>query len=634
MKTVLKKKEPKTISSQLKWLFDQIFETYLLVDLDGNVLDGSQSIQHLLGVPVENIIHSNFLNLIYPNDQDKYLEIRNGKNFESDGRHQFTLQFQSSQGDIQFIDVTVYNFLRHPQIGSFLYFLQDVPNEKQLANNHLKTEQLLHTLLEYSNDLLIIVDENQVVTFATKGIERILGIPIQEFLGKPIHHFIHHNDQSTFSKTFNKILQSPNQEFTVRFRYIKNNSEPCDVEAKLINQLHLSFLKGIVIQTRDISEQCKLELERKKSSAAFQFTFRQFPDGLLICKISDYECIDINPRFTQLTGYEYTEIVGLSPFETNLFVEPNRIELYLYQLLENRNAISIETQIHKKDHSVLNVSLLADINEINNELCYIISIRDISEFVQVQQEHEQFLDRIRHISKIESLGVLAGGIAHDFNNLLAGILGFAELAEFYVERDSPVYEFLQKIQEAGKRAAFLSNQMLLYTGQSIAEMERIDLVSVVRKMMVQLNLLTGKNVRIEYKLPNEPCFIYGNDLLIFQLLQHLVTNANEAISFSGGKIIVQIEKDYYHASNRQYNYFHEYLAEGPVIILSVIDTGCGIDEDTLLKIFDPFYTTKFTGRGLGLSAVAGISRTHRAAIQVKSQPGQGSTFRILFPEMS
>ncbi|MCX7834861.1 MAG: PAS domain S-box protein [bacterium] len=622
-----------TFLEMLLLLLKQIQEIFLVIDDKGYILDGSDSIETIFGKSLHSVKRKPLHNFLNPEDFKKISDLI-FKFQETNGNpsHLIIPFLNTKNGHLTTqVQLIVFPLNLNPRL--FLFFFKNSLDQMGIKKRFEELERLLQIYIEYSHDLLTIINPEGIILFATKGIEKHLGYSIEDFIQHSIYEFVYSKDQQKLKDAIQNCLQSTLNKHEIYFRYVKINGGLRLVQCSCINLLNHPQVAGILLQTKDITDSYQFELEQKKSLATLHTSTKQCIHGLLICTANDYECIDTNEQFTQLTGYSSTEIIGKTLFETKLFPEIHRIEWFIQNTSVQDSSIQIETQIQKKDLSLLNVSLNIEIVEIKHDFLILMSIHDITEFVQTRNEHELFLERIRHLSKMESLGVLAGGIAHDFNNILAGILGFAELAELYTDVNSPIYEYLQKIQEAGKRAAFLSNQMLLYTGQSGAEFSPLDLVQMVKHSKDHLLTLTGKNVVLEFQLSEDPCFIYGNELLLVQMLEHLVNNASEAISFGGGTIEIRVEKGYYSASERQFNYFHEYLSEGNVVILSVKDSGCGMDRDTLLKIFDPFYTTKFTGRGLGLSAVAGICRSHRAAIQVKTQPGYGSTFRILFPAL-
>jgi len=232
--------------------------------------------------------------------------------------------------------------------------------------------------------------------------------------------------------------------------------------------------------------------------------------------------------------------------------------------------------------------------------------------------------------KLESLGVMAGGIAHDFNNLLTPILGEASLGMEDLPEGSPVRERLRKIRHAAERAAALTQQMLSYAGQGPLQLERLDLSEQVHEMgRLFESAVSGKTV-LAFDLASNLPHVEADAAQVSQVVINLISNASESLSEGAGTIhvrtgVVDLEATPHMAM------FAENLAAGPHVYLEVADTGCGMDSATQKRIFDPFYTTKFTGRGLGLAAVAGIVRGHKGAVELESEPGIGTTFRVLFP---
>jgi signal transduction histidine kinase/ActR/RegA family two-component response regulator len=248
-----------------------------------------------------------------------------------------------------------------------------------------------------------------------------------------------------------------------------------------------------------------------------------------------------------------------------------------------------------------------------------------------QRSEEKMLQK----QKLESLGVLAGGVAHDFNNLLTGILGNASLALDTVAPGAPVVRMLQDVVEASERAAHLTKQLLAYAGKGRFFVQPVDLSDVVRDISNLIRSSIPKNAQIRLDLAESlPC-IEADGAQIQQLVMNLVINAAEAIPENrAGNVIVttllqQVDESYL----TQVGGIGE-IAPGEYVALEVHDTGIGMEPDTLARIFDPFFTTKFAGRGLGLAATHGIVRGHKGLLRVYTTPGQGSTFKVLFPAMA
>jgi CheY-like chemotaxis protein len=238
---------------------------------------------------------------------------------------------------------------------------------------------------------------------------------------------------------------------------------------------------------------------------------------------------------------------------------------------------------------------------------------------------------MQQMQKLESLGVLAGGIAHDFNNLLVAILGNAGLALMELPPESPARQTVLAIETAAQRAAELTRQMLAYSGKGRFVIERLNLSRIVEEMAHLLEVSVSKRAVLKYRFAPDLPAIEGDATQLRQVIMNLITNASDAIGDRSGVISISTGLMHADAAYLKTAYMDDALPEGDYVYLEVADTGLGMDEQTAERIFDPFFTTKFTGRGLGLAAVLGIVRSHRGAIKLYTEPGRGTTFKILFP---
>ena len=246
-------------------------------------------------------------------------------------------------------------------------------------------------------------------------------------------------------------------------------------------------------------------------------------------------------------------------------------------------------------------------------------------------ERKLMEERLRQAQKMESIGLLAGGIAHDFNNLLAGILGFASLL-----RDEVPPESAQKVDlivGGAEKAADLTRQLLAYAGKGRFIVEPVDVTSVVREMTDLMKASISKTITVSLALDPDVPPVEADRGQIQQVVMNLLLNAAEAVGENQtGTIFVRAGVSEITASNAPTDTVSgEKLAPGSYVSIEVGDTGCGMDEETRAKIFDPFYTTKFMGRGLGLAAVAGVVKAHRGGIEVESAVDAGTTFRLFLP---
>jgi len=261
---------------------------------------------------------------------------------------------------------------------------------------------------------------------------------------------------------------------------------------------------------------------------------------------------------------------------------------------------------------------------------YIGTLTDVTERKRLEDERRQFDARLNQTQRLESLGVLAGGIAHDFNNILMAIMGRADLAIEELSPLSPAREHLSDIILASKRAAELCGQMLAYAGKGRIERFNINLGTLLEETLHMLKTCVSKKAILNLNLEKATLWVHGDPSQIRQILMNLVINASDAIGERSGVITI---------TTGAMDCSEHYLANGYILApgkpgtyayIKVSDTGCGMDTKTIARIFEPFFTTKFTGRGLGLSAVMGILRAHEGALRVYSEPGKGTSFKVMF----
>ena len=251
-----------------------------------------------------------------------------------------------------------------------------------------------------------------------------------------------------------------------------------------------------------------------------------------------------------------------------------------------------------------------------------------------EAEHRKLEAQMLETQKLESLGVLAGGIAHDFNNILTSIIGNASIGLQLVRPGEVIEECLADIVEAAQRAADLCRQMLAYSGKGRFVVRALDLGQLVESTTQMLQLSISKKATLRFQLARGLPPVEVDATQIRQVIMNLIINASEAITGERGIInlttgLVRVDRAYLATTANAAD-----LPVGDYVFLEVSDTGAGMTAETKARVFEPFFTTKFTGRGLGLAAVLGIVRGHKGSVKVYSEPGRGSTFKILLPAAS
>jgi signal transduction histidine kinase len=261
---------------------------------------------------------------------------------------------------------------------------------------------------------------------------------------------------------------------------------------------------------------------------------------------------------------------------------------------------------------------------------WVVLLRDVSEQRRAQAERDVLEARVQEQQKRESLSVLAGGLAHDFNNLLAGIVGNADLLALQLPPSSEMGSSIGAIILGAQRAADLVSKMLAYAGERHGSTSRIDLDVLVGELLDLLRASAARHCTLKYV--GEPAAaIVGDPTQIRQVVMNLIINAAEAVEEGTGTVTVSTGVERLSAWKLADMKFGGDAAPGTYAFLEVRDNGPGMDDETLRRIFNPFFTTKHSGHGLGLAAVQGIVRGHRGALHVDSNPGSGSRFCVWFP---
>jgi len=248
-----------------------------------------------------------------------------------------------------------------------------------------------------------------------------------------------------------------------------------------------------------------------------------------------------------------------------------------------------------------------------------------------RRKRKELEEQMRRVDRLESLGKLAGGIAHDFNNLLTGIMGFAQLGLYEAPKGSGLESALVQIANLGERGAALTRQILAFSRRQPIDPSIFDLNELVRRSLTMLQQLIGENIETESHPADGLGTIHADPGQIEQVLTNLVVNARDAMP-NGGRLTIETANA---DLDEAYAADHVGAKPGPYVLLSVTDTGCGMDEATQARIFEPFFTTKEEGKGtgLGLATVYGIVKKHGGNVWAYSEPGRGSTFKVYLPRV-
>jgi len=379
-----------------------------------------------------------------------------------------------------------------------------------------------------------------------------------------------------------------------------------------------------LVVVRDITKQKQAEDALKQAERKYRLIFEEATIGIYQTT-PDGRLLVVNPAMARMYGYDSPEemMADVNDIRLQLYVDPTRRDEFKRRLEEQGVVQHFELQVYRKDGSKMWLWTNARaVREGNEVVRYEGTFEDIN-------ERKLLEDQLRQAQKMEAVGRLAGGVAHDFNNALAVITGYSDLLQSQLPAGDPLLKNAEEIAKAGRRAAALTRQLLAFSRKQVIQPVVLDLNAATSELEKMLRRLIGEDIEITFKRDEHLGRVKVDPGQIEQVLMNLAVNSRDAMP-QGGKLCIEtanVELDETYA--RQ----NVYVTPGSYVMLSVSDSGCGMDKETQLHIFEPFFTTKEAGKGtgLGLSTVYGIVKQNNGYVLAYSELGQGTTFKIYLP---
>lgn len=397
---------------------------------------------------------------------------------------------------------------------------------------------------------------------------------------------------------------------------------------------HIGSLDRVLVTVRDIEARKKAEEALQQSDGRIRSLLQHVPSVAVQAYRPSGEVTYWNPASERMYGYTAEEALGRNLVDLIIPLEiRDMVQQAIRGMAESGNPIPAgEVELLRKGGARVPVySCHAVVPMPGGEPVLFCMDVDLTDTRRAEQTRIDMERRLLHSQKLESLGLLAGGIAHDFNNLLTAILGNLDLAALDVPAESPAHPCLEHAVKAVRRAADLTRQMLAYSGQGHFVVEDMSLTDLVEENVHILRAAVPRSITIDLRLHRRAPLIRADRSQVQQVIMNLIVNASEAIGTSTGTITVSTECGPFDREDLDRSRLETKPPPGSFVYLTVTDTGGGMEPATLQRLFDPFFSTKGAGRGLGLSAVMGIMRGHQGAIMVQSQPGTGTRMDVLFP---
>jgi two-component system, cell cycle sensor histidine kinase and response regulator CckA len=494
--------------------------------------------------------------------------------------------------------------------------------DRDRAENEVRETAEQYRLLFQANPLPLWVFDHETLCFlaVNESAVRHYGYSREEFLNMTIRDIRPPEDIPALLRSVAHQVEGLSQIET--WKHIKKDGTLIDVEITT-HELRFRGKSAVLTLVHDITEQRKAQEALRHSEKRFATAFRSSPLPITICTRAEDRYVDVNDAFLKMTGFARADVVNRTAAELRFWLYPEDRNNMLQQLAAGNVVAGFETRVRTRSRDVRLAEISAGLVEFDGIQCILAITQDITEGRRLE---EQF----RQAQKMEAVGRLAGGIAHDFNNMLGVIIGNSDLLNERQE-DEEVQVRVGAIKNAAERAASLTRQLLAFSRRQIHSPRVLNLNAVLHNLRNMLAHMIGEDIEFIVVPGEDLGSVRADPVQVEQAIMNLAVNARDAMP-KGGKLVIRtFNADVDEAFASQ----HSSVQPGAYVVLSVSDTGCGMSEETLLHMFEPFYTTKTLGKGtgLGLSMVHGFVNQSSGGIWVYSELGKGTTFKIYLPRV-
>lgn len=495
-------------------------------------------------------------------------------------------------------------------------------------------------VLEHMSDAVITTDLECNILSWNPQAETMYGWSAKEVIGRPLGEII----PTTFES---------GSEESVKAQLWDEGSWSGEVEQKARGGFRIDVMNSLVLMrneadepvaivsvSQNITKRKAAEMALRKSESRFRSLVEQSPISTVLYE-SDGRPVLFNPAAIKLWRASPEQLRYIKE-EYNILEDPEHIAKGTMQAIKRGFAgevVRTPAAAYETREPNQTLDSQSEIRYVRSYLYPIKNERGEVELVVIMHEDMSDVVRaeeaLRQAQKLESMAVMSGGIAHDFNNLLTVIMAQASLARAKVPGDFAVVEHLDKVIHASENAARLTQQLLAYSGRGQFEIQTLNLNHVIQETAQLLHVVLPPNVNLSIRLKEQLPQVEADTAQIQQIVMNLIINSAEACPDGKGSIVISTDTLNLSADNISFkSSVGNDFAEGEYVLLCVQDTGSGMNERTLSRIFDPFFSTKETGRGLGMAAVVGIVRSHRGDLSVESKEGQGTTIKLILPSVA
>ena len=499
-----------------------------------------------------------------------------------------------------------------------------------------ESEEKHRQMVTNISDVIAIMGIDGILKYKSPNIEKWFGWQPEDLIGTDGWLTVHPDDLERIQKEFFTLLDKDNSVATVEYRYKCKDGSYKWIELTAVNLTNDPMISGVLMNYRDITDSKHAEEELRESEERFTLAIEGTGAGLWDWDMVKDQVV-YSAQWKTMLGYEVHEVDDTFSGWKNLWHPDDcaNIEKALDDHLAGKTRhYEVIHRLRHKDGGWRWILTRGDIvKDAQGKPCRWVGTNlDITAQKQLEAEKEKLEVKNRQLQKSESLGCMAASIAHHFNNQLGVVIGNLEMAMDELPKGASTHQTLTKAMQSAWTAADMSGLMLTYLGQTHDKRESLDLSYSCRKILPLIETSLPGNVVMETDFPLPRPIIMANVGEIQQILTNLLTNAWEAVGKNSGTISLSVKTVSPAEITTVHRHPIDWQPQGKsYACLEVTDTGCGIEDKAIEQLFDPFFTDKFTGRGMGLPVVLGIVKAYKGVITVDSKPGSGSTFRIFFP---
>jgi PAS domain S-box-containing protein len=602
---------------RLNLLVKNSSDSLVIVNADGSQRYVSPAAERITGFSVTELEGRTLDTLIHPDDMEG---IRAAWNEAVEHPEKtVTVQYRHIHKTKRwvFFEAVAQSFLSEPAINGIIASVRDISERRKAEEAITLTNKLMQTVINTAPVRIFFKDRNLHYLGCNRAFARDAGMERPEdLIGKDDYQLVWKAQAEMYRADDFAVIESGE----AKLAYDEPQTTPDGGliwlrTSKVPLRNESNSIIGVLGMYDDITDRKRVESELRESEDKFSQTFKSSPDAININRLDDGLYVDINEGFTRLTGYTRDEVIGKTSLELDIWHDPNDRRRLVQAIREKGHYENLEAQFRRKDGGLIIALMSARIIFLKGVPHLVSVTRDITE----RKVHEK--EQLK-IEKLESLGILAGGIAHDFNNILTGIMGNISFAKVFLDAAHKANKPLLEAEKAVGRAGELAHQLLTFArgGEPIKKV--VSLQHIVSEALTFI--LHGSNVKGTVDIPDTIHAFEADEGQLSQVFQNIIINATQAMP-GGGFLTISARNEMLGADNGLS------LSPGPYVRVILADQGCGISESDQKKIFDPYFTTKSAGIGLGLSSVHSIVNRHGGHIEVSSAMAKGTTFTIYLP---